>query len=509
MATATKSKKTKMRTTTSEELLALEELPKEIYENENVLDYTQYCMVQYGKQTLENRAVPDYRDGLIPVQRRILYAMFKHRVGFSDDMVKAAKVVGTVLGNYHPHGDNSCYEAMVTLVQAPIKFIQGSGNWGSYDSPDSAAAYRYTQCRVSDLAKAVFFDGCLTKAHDLIANFDESDREPVVLHCNIPVALVLGKVSGIAVGLATNAPAFTLDSVAKLTRIALSGKKITLKMCRETLVFTAPWGNGTLQSKHYSDGSYESVLTNGTGNLSFLPDYVHDAKNHTVTIKGLPLNLKYETAVDDTHAAGYPFSDGTSVDSDGLDIVISLKKNRSHTPDKADLNKVLSIWTGRTFVTNIAVTDRKVTEAALSEGASKLDIEVIPEIGVIDLLNKWAEYRLALEVQMAKIEKQDLQEQIERLDLIILARQNIDTIHAAWGVDNPIQYVADELEITLEQSKYIFSLTIMRLTKIDIAETKNKIKALKGSIKECNERIKNPAPSAIACVDNIVEKFGA
>ena len=503
------TRKKNARTNSNDETAALELTAQEKFELSNSLEYTKSCMIQYGKQTLENRAVPDYRDGLIPVQRRILFAMYKHRLGYGDGgVVKSAKVVGTVLGNYHPHGDNSCYEAMVTLVQAPAKFIEGSGNWGSYDDPDSPAAYRYTQCRVSELAKAIFFEGYLPKAHDMIANFDGSDVEPVVLHCNIPVGLVLGKVSGIAVALATNAPAFTLASVAKLTKLALSGKKITTKMCKENLVFTAPWGNGSLHSKHYADGSYDSVMANGTGNLSFLPDYKHDTKNHTVTITGLPINLKYETAVEKTQNAGYPISDGTSVDSTGLEIIVSLKKNRSYVPDNEDLTKVLSIWTGRTFVTNIAVTDRQLTEEALSEGAASLDIAVIPEIGVAELFNKWAEYRLELEVQMARLEKADLQENVDRLDLIILARQNIDTIHAAWKVDEPVQYLSDELEITIEQSKYIFGLTLMRLTKIDISETKSKIKDLKSRIKECNTRIKSPSTSAVACVDNILTKFG-
>jgi hypothetical protein len=213
-------------------------------------------------------------------------------------------------------------------------------------------------------------------------------------------------------------------------------------------------------------------------------------------------------AVEKTQNAGYPISDGTSVDSTGLEIIISLKKNRSYVPDKNDLAKVLSIWTGRTFVTNIAVTDRQLTEEALYKGAEALDIAVIPEIGVADLLNKWAAYRLELEVRLANLEKTDLQEQVDRLDLIMLARQNIDTIHEAWTVDDPVQYLADELEITVEQSKYIFSLTIMRLTKIDISETKAKIKELKSKIKECNVRIKNPTTNAVACVDNILTKFG-
>lgn len=495
------------RSNTNEEAVALELTDSEKFESENSFDYTKSCMIQYGKQTLENRAVPDYRDGLIPVQRRILYTMFKQKQGW-DSQVKAAKVVGSVLGNLHPHGDTSCYSAMVTLVQAPIKFIDGSGNWGAYDNPQSYAAYRYTTCQLSDIAKAVFFTGYLTKAHDLIANFDGSDTEPVVLHCNIPVALVLGKVSGIAVGLATNIPSFTIESVAHLTKLALKGKTITPKMCQEHLVFTSSWGKGTIHQKHLDDGSLANVFKKGTGGLTFLPEYVYDKANENVQVTGLPLNCNYESAVEKTHSKGYPFSDGTTVTSKGLEISINLKKTRTHKPTKADFDEVIKLWTGRTFATRIAVTDRQLTDAAINEGAASLDIEIIPEIGVADLINKWAAYRLDLEIKMAGLEKEDLQLQADKLDLIILARNNIDTIHKAWKVDKPVEYLATQLGITIEQSKYIFGLTIMRLTKIDVSETKSKIKDLKSRIKECNTRIKSPSTSAVACVDNILTKFG-
>lgn len=479
---------------------ALATAGNEDFEQINNLDYTRHCMGLYGKQTIENRAIPDYRDGLIPVQRRTLYAMY--RLG-NTDLVKSARVVGEVLGKWHPHGDTAAYGSMATLVQAPIKLIEGSGNWGSYDDPKAFAAMRYTECRLSNLSRRIFFNGYLPKVYDLIPNFDGSEVEPAVLHCNIPVLLVLGKLGGIAVGATCNFPSFTLESVAELTKLALEGKKITPKMCRDILEFNFAWG-GVVSEVHERDGNLDSLYKEGSASLTFRSDYELDEKAGTLTIKSIPPNANYEKCIEKTAALGFGVNDLTTVGSDGLEIVINLKKTRAYQFTKDDIRSIIKVWTGVTVAVRCAITDRQMTKQALLEGASGMDISFTPTIGIADFIMKWAKYRLGLEVQMATSEKKDLEVQISKLDLIILARENFDKIKKALDAEDPISYTAKALKIDMEDAKYIMSRTLIQLSKTDIDATQNKIAELKKQIKACNARIKNPISATIDAVDYVL-----
>ena len=166
----------------------------------------QTAYLDYAMSTIVARAPPDVRDGLKPVHRRILYAM--HDMGLSHDRThkKSARIVGEVLGKYHPHGDAAVYEAMVRMAQdfsLRYMLVDGQGNFGSVDG-DNAAAMRYTEARLARIASTVLAD--LDK--DTVPfgpNFDESLREPIILPALLPNLLVNGA-SGIAVGMATNVP---------------------------------------------------------------------------------------------------------------------------------------------------------------------------------------------------------------------------------------------------------------------------------------------------------------
>lgn len=512
MATAkakTKGRRTNKVSNADQEAIDL--LKTEDYELINGLDYTRHCMKTYGEQTIENRAIPDYRDGLIPVQRRILYAMYRQN---QPNLVKSARVVGDVLGKYHPHGDSAAYGAMTTLIQAPIKLIDGSGNWGSYDDPKAVAAMRYTECKLSDLARKIFFSGYLPKVYDLIPNFDNTEVEPAVLHCNIPVALVLGKLGGIAVGAVCNIPSYTLESVCELTKTALGGKKVTAKMCYDQLQFNFAWG-GTLVESHYSDGSYMDVIKSGSGSLSFRSTYEIDEESGTVKITSIPPNVNYTTSFNKTAELGVKIDDFTTVTSEGIEIVIDVTKSESYgkLKRKSDgtyiipkelITKIEKIWTGKSVPIRCAITDRQMTDEAMLAGASAMDISFAPAVGIADFINKWVEYRLALEAQMAEMEREDLKSRVEKLNLIIWAREHLDDIKKALDKENPVEFMAKKFKMDIEDMKYVFSRTLIQLSKTDINETESKIQELKNQIKDCNKRIKDPAPSAIAAVDSIL-----
>lgn len=175
----------------------------------NIEDEMKKSYIDYAMSVIVGRALPDVRDGLKPVHRRILYAMSELGVTPDKPYRKSARIVGDVLGKYHPHGDTAVYEAMVRMAQdfsTRYTLVDGHGNFGSIDG-DSPAAMRYTEARMSKIATEMMAD-IDKQTVDFMPNFDETLKEPVVLPSRFPNLLVNGS-SGIAVGMATNIPPTT------------------------------------------------------------------------------------------------------------------------------------------------------------------------------------------------------------------------------------------------------------------------------------------------------------
>ncbi|HDL77291.1 MAG TPA: DNA gyrase subunit A, partial [Lentisphaerae bacterium] len=179
----------------------------------NIEEEMQRAYIDYSMSVIVGRALPDARDGLKPGNRRILYAMYERGWTHTKPFVKCAKVVGEVIGNYHPHGDAAVYDTLVRMAQdfsLRYPLIEGQGNFGSIDG-DPPAAYRYTECRLNRLAEELLAD-IEKETVDHRPNFDESRQEPVVLPARFPNLLVNGA-TGIAVGMATNIPPHNLAEV--------------------------------------------------------------------------------------------------------------------------------------------------------------------------------------------------------------------------------------------------------------------------------------------------------
>ena len=199
-------------------------MPKKKVEEviEKIFDYTLEDLMgerfgSYSKYIIQDRAIPDARDGLKPVQRRILYSMHKERNTFDKGYRKSAKTVGDVIGNYHPHGDTSIYDAMVRMSQpwkTRLPYIDMHGNNGSIDG-DSPAAYRYTEARLSKIANEMLRD--IDKdTVEFAPNFDDTTVEPTVLPARFPALLVYGS-QGISAGYATNIAPHNLSEVIDAT----------------------------------------------------------------------------------------------------------------------------------------------------------------------------------------------------------------------------------------------------------------------------------------------------
>src|SRR5690554_3555462 len=177
--------------------------------------YAEQAYLDYAVSVVRGRALPDVSDGQKPVQRRILYAMQAMGLGAEARPVKSARVVGDVLGKYHPHGDQAAYDAMVRMAQdfsLRYPLIDGQGNFGSRDG-DNAAAMRYTEARLTPFSR-VLLDELNEGTVEFIPNYDGSQQEPLLLPARLPVMLLNGA-SGIAVGMATEIPSHNLREIAR------------------------------------------------------------------------------------------------------------------------------------------------------------------------------------------------------------------------------------------------------------------------------------------------------
>ena len=192
---------------------------------ENVIrtDYSeimQKSYIDYAMSVIISRALPDVRDGLKPVQRRTLYDMYELGIRYDRPYRKCARIVGDTMGKYHPHGDSSIYETLVVLSQdfkKGMALVDGHGNFGSIEG-DGAAAMRYTEAKLKKFTQDVYLADLDKNVVDFMPNFDETEKEPVVLPSRYPNLLVNGT-TGIAVGMATNIP-----SVARYSPLFLSNR---------------------------------------------------------------------------------------------------------------------------------------------------------------------------------------------------------------------------------------------------------------------------------------------
>ena len=195
----------------------------------NIVEEMKNSYIDYSMSVIVGRALPDVRDGLKPVHRRILFSMEELGLRADKSYLKSARIVGDVMGKYHPHGDAAIYDAMARLAQdfsTRYMLVDGQGNFGSVDG-DSPAAMRYTEARMSKITGEMLRD--INKdTVDFVNNYDESLKEPSVLPARFPNLLVNGS-SGIAVGMATNIPPHNLKEVVNATQALLKDSELTSK----------------------------------------------------------------------------------------------------------------------------------------------------------------------------------------------------------------------------------------------------------------------------------------
>src|SRR5690242_12197759 len=289
--------------------------------------------LDYAMSVIIGRAIPDVRDGLKPVHRRILFSMHEQKIGPSGAHKKCARVVGDVLGKYHPHGDLAVYDALVRMGQPfslRYPLIDGQGNYGSVDG-DSPAAMRYTEARLSRIAVDLLAD--LDKETvDFIPNYDDSELEPSVLPAKFPQLLVNGS-GGIAVGMATNIPPHNLGEIIDATVALIKNPDLTL----DEMIAMVPGPDFPTGGIIYGKSGIEQAYRTGRGSIVMrgrtLVEKTHKGDREQIIVTEIPYQVnkarlcaKISECMKEKRVEGISEVRDES-DREGMRIVIELKKD--------------------------------------------------------------------------------------------------------------------------------------------------------------------------------------
>ena len=373
----------------------------------------------YALSVITSRALPDVRDGLKPVQRRILYAMYQNlRLTAGARPRKSAAVVGEVLGKYHPHGDLAAYEAMVRLAQPfalRYPLVEGEGNFGSLDG-DSPAAMRYTEARLAAIAEELLRD-IRHETVDFRENYDATLREPVVLPAAIPQLLMNGS-TGIAVGMATNIPPHNLTEVVEALVAMIHEPDLSNKdLCKFIKAPDFPTGGEILNSRRELRQIYES----GQGAVRLRGQYMAavDKRRRRVIITSIPYSANKSRLVEEiaAHIVSRRLPQATDVrdeSTDSVRIVVEIKPDASPEAVMAYLFK----HTGLQINFNVNLTALVPTATPGVGQPARLTLR--------DLCRHFLDFRLEVVTRRLEHELRELQERLHILAGFLKLFANLD-----------------------------------------------------------------------------------
>jgi DNA gyrase subunit A len=423
----------------------------------NIEEQMKTSYIDYSMSVIVGRALPDVRDGFKPVHRRVLFAMHELGNGSNKAYKKSARIVGEVMGKYHPHGDASIYDTLVRMAQDwTMRYIMvdGQGNFGNQDG-DPPAAMRYTEVRLHRLAEAMLMD-IEKETVDLQLNFDDSLKEPTVLPTRIPQLLVNGS-SGIAVGMATNMMPHNLSEVIDGCIEYISNKEITIE---ELMKFVKAPDFPTGGVIFGMEGVKQALMT-GRGRVVLRGKVNIDTKpsgREQIIIHQVPYQVNRDSLTDkigqlvnDKVIEGIAHVNNESNKREGTRIVIDLKRDA-----------VANVVVNQLYKFTELQTSYGINNVALSKGRPKI-------LNLKDLITEFVEFRMDVVIRRAQFELRKARERahilqgyliaLDHLDEVIrlirssatpdVAKENL--INAGWGLDDI-------------QAKAILELRLQRLT---------------------------------------------
>ena len=452
-------------------------------ENENIFpinieDEMRSAYIDYSMSVIISRALPDVRDGLKPVHRRVLYGMLDLGVSYNKAYKKSARIVGEVLGKYHPHGDSSVYDTMVRMAQdwsLRYPLVDGQGNFGSIDG-DSPAAMRYTEARLKRISDELLSD-INKNTVDFQPNFDDSLKEPTVLPAKFPNLLVNGT-SGIAVGMATNMPPHNLTEVVDGVMAYIDNSEITISELME-YVKAPDFPTGGII---YGFTGVKSAFETGRGRV------VMRARTHMETTKTgreqiivteIPYMVNKASMIEKTAAlVNEKKIDGISdirdeSDRSGYRIVYELK--RDAIPD---------IVLNHLFKYTQLQSSFGVNNVALVNGRPRL-------LNLKEMIHYYVEHRHEVVVRRAQHELQEAEKRAHILEGYLKALENIDKVIAIIRGSRDPELAKKKLVDTFEfsdiQAKAILEMRLQRLTGLESEKIEKEHAELLDLIQSLNE----------------------
>jgi DNA gyrase subunit A len=450
----------------------------------NIEEQMKTAYIDYSMSVIVGRALPDVRDGLKPVHRRILYAMNELGLQYNKAYKKSARVVGEVLGKYHPHGDSSVYDAMVRMAQEwsmRYTLVDGQGNFGNQDG-DGPAAMRYTEVRMDRIAESMMLD-IDKETVDFQLNFDDSEKEPTVLPTGFPNLLVNGS-SGIAVGMATNMMPHNLSEVLDGCVAFIDNRDITIDELMTYVKAPDFPTAGTIYGMEGIKAGYHF----GRGRVVLRGKMHVDTKTsgrEQIVITEVPYQVNRDALTDkigqlvnDKIIDGIVHVNNESNQKEGTRIVVDLRRDA-----------VANVIINQLYKYTELQTSFGINNVALVKGRPKI-------LNLKDLISEFVEFRHEIVVRRAKYELRKAQERAHILQGYLIALDHLDEvialirssatpdiakeslINAGWGLD----------EI---QAKAILELRLQRLTGMEREKIKNEYDELMKLIAHLNELLGN------------------
>lgn len=468
----------------------------------NIEDEMKTAYIDYSMSVIVSRALPDVRDGFKPVHRRVLYGMQDLGLSANRAYKKSARIVGEVLGKYHPHGDSSVYDTMVRMAQdwsLRYPLVDGQGNFGSIDG-DSPAAMRYTEARLKKIAEEMLSD-IDKETVDFQLNFDDTLEEPTVLPARIPQLLINGA-SGIAVGMATNILPHNLSEVIDGTVAYIENNDITIdELIKHIKAPDFPTG-GTI----YGYSGVKEAFETGRGKVKVRAKAnIEEDKNGRlqIVVTEIPYQVNKAAMIEKTAAlVNEKKIEGISdirdeSDKDGYRVVYELKRD-------ANANVVLNNLYKHTQLQ----TSYGINNIALVKGRPVL-------LNLKDMIKHFVEFRHEVVVRRTQYELREAEKRAHILEGLIIAINNVDEVIALIKASKDVEAAKEALisrfELSEIQAKAILEMRLQRLTGLEIEKLRQEYEEVMQLIARLKEILADESIRMGIIKDELVEikeKYG-
>lgn len=455
---------------------------------EGLYSFGKRNILTYSNTVNLDRSVPELYDGLKTVQRRILWAAGTVCPS-NGHFIKSARIVGEVLGKFHPHSGDAIYDAMVNMSQShtDIGYVEGSGNWGTL--VDGAAASRYTEAKLSNYGED-FLKKEYIAVTNFVPNYDDSLKEPVVLPALLPNVILNGN-SGIGVGITTNLPSFTLPSVKSVLKRLLNGEELSEKDFAKELKPNQKFGGSFVNTKE-NRHAYLEMFKGSSASVQFQSDLKVDETKRQIIVDTWPSGLTPENLV--SKLQGHELC-GSIYNSKGtLEYTVIPKKNST----REDFNKLVKVVERSTTVKSnykINVTHRT---AKTEDGVTTFDTKFF-SLSIPQLLIQWLRLRVKLEIKCLKHKVKVKLKDIEATELLRYGITILDILTSAVKQKkvHPVQYVVKHTKLNEEQANYLLHRQLIQLSKLEDESLAETLKQQNKDLKTLQYLLKNPKESVI------------